>query len=93
MRLKIVSDGTAVGTRVMDDAGRELENVISLDWSIMPGRAATAVITLKEVPVELAAQFENVDWLDVTQQTGTTERRAQQRMQDVLRLPHERRQA
>lgn len=55
MRLKIISDGTVPGTRVVDEeTDREVEGVIAVSWS---GEVATgevkARITVKHMPVEL----------------------------------------
>lgn len=58
MKVKIISDGTAMGTKVIDPkSGEMLEGVIGVDWSCGLGaNEATATITLVQVPVELRAK-------------------------------------
>lgn len=65
VRLKIVSDGTYWGSKVIDtETGRMLPNVASVEWRLPGGNVhgrpeesnAVAVITLLEVPVELEVE-------------------------------------
>ena len=58
MRLKIVSDGTPMGTRVMTLDGQEIEDVNMVAWSITKHSLANATIGLENVPAELKAQTE-----------------------------------
>lgn len=62
-RIRIVSDGTGPGTRVLDAAGNELPLTRHLDsivWRIGPrpeNMPAVAVITLIDVEVELTGDL------------------------------------
>jgi hypothetical protein len=56
MRVKIVSDGTAHGTKVVDQAtGAELEGVTSIEWGLTADQRKPAHVTLYliGIPVEL----------------------------------------
>lgn len=53
MKLRIVSDGTVEGTRVVDERGRRVQNVMAVNWTIGLGGIGTAVIAIKDVPVDL----------------------------------------
>lgn len=55
MKVKIISDGTVHGTKVVDEkTGEMLQNVVDIIWSAgMPYAEARAVVTLLRVPVEL----------------------------------------
>ena len=56
IKLKIVSDGTPSGTHVLDrETGERLENVMVIEWRISVGGLAEAILTLRNVPVELNA--------------------------------------
>lgn len=61
MRIKIISDGTAVGTRVVDrDTGEQLRNVIGIRWRIADyDDRAIAQIEFSNVEVELEAEVKN----------------------------------
>ena len=54
MELKIISDGTSAGTKVVDwKTGEELEGVISVEWSIGVGEFAVAKIELNMARTEV----------------------------------------
>ena len=57
MELKIISDGTSAGTKVMDRrTGEVLEGVISVEWSVKFGEIAVAKIELNVAPVTIIIQ-------------------------------------
>ena len=62
LRLKIVSDGNARMTKVLDVAtGMEILNVRSVTWKLDSSmRTADATIELVAVPVEIESMFERV---------------------------------
>ena len=54
MELKIISDGTSDGTKVVDwKTGEVLEGVTNVEWSIGVGEIAVAKIELNMARVEL----------------------------------------
>lgn len=53
MRLRIVSDGTPDGTRVVDERGHPLHGVASVVWQMERDRTVTATITIREVEADL----------------------------------------
>ncbi len=56
MKVKIVSDGTEVGTKVIDcDTGEAIENVYSAVWECDIDNVRLARLTLKIRPVEIEA--------------------------------------
>lgn len=62
MKLRIVSNGTARGTRVEDDNGELVENVVAVTWVVEdPHSVACAVIKLQRVPVDVEASIAMVD--------------------------------
>jgi hypothetical protein len=55
MKLKVVSDGTRAGTKVVDEDGREVEGVVHVEWSWGHdeyGGLPRATIKLEGVPLE-----------------------------------------
>jgi len=54
IRLKIISDGTPAGTKIVDSrTGEEIEGVKSIVWSICHGEFAVAKIELESCSAEL----------------------------------------
>jgi hypothetical protein len=57
MKLKVISDGTIFGTRVINqDTGEELKGVVSIKWGVScdePNRLAWVALRLINTPVEL----------------------------------------
>ncbi len=55
MKLKIISDGTNLGTKVIDvESGETLGLVQKIDWQIGVGEAfATATVVLSKLPIEV----------------------------------------
>jgi hypothetical protein len=57
MKIKIVSDGTSMGTKIVNaDTGEDtglVKQVQSITWSIDAKSLATVVMTLVKVPVEV----------------------------------------
>lgn len=62
--IRIVSDGTPAGTKILDKEGRVLSMVQTVDWVVTAGEGvAQATIVVAKVPVELLAQ--EVDRVEV----------------------------
>lgn len=68
MRLKIVSDGTNTGTKVIDaDTGKELTNVTSVKWCMHADDIlSVAVIYLFNVEVEISKTITAVEERKIT---------------------------
>ncbi len=58
MKLTITSDGTTGGTRIIDEHGRELRGVQSIEWSINDRRGRLPRHLVSDVPVALTADAE-----------------------------------
>lgn len=58
MKIKIISDGTGRGTRVVTEDGEVLERVLSIKWECVGRQDAVATIEVSRVPVELVARDE-----------------------------------
>lgn len=56
MKLKIVSDGTDDGTKILDENGERIEGCVELCWSIEPGNLADCTMTFLHMPVELESE-------------------------------------
>jgi len=72
MQVKIISDGTLTGTKVVNAQTHEkLEHITSLTWHLdVVSHLATAVVVFQYVPVELSAEiqtsiarFPSIRWL------------------------------
>lgn len=56
MRLRIVSDGTPLGTKVVNlETGETVDGVSMIDWHIETGELAKATIRIHDVDVEIGA--------------------------------------
>lgn len=54
MKLRIVSDGTPLGTHIVNaETGERIENVLGVQWEINGRQTARAIIEVKDVPVDL----------------------------------------
>ena len=60
MRVKIISDGSPMGTRIVDPAtGKQIENVRRVSWSLgVDDLCAVATLELVDVPVEVEGEAE-----------------------------------
>lgn len=57
VKVKIVSDGTTWGTKIVDEeTGNEIHNVTKIEWTAEAGHMCVARITLVKVPVEITAE-------------------------------------
>ena len=56
MKLKIISDGTSQGTRIVSLEGRQLRDVTKVTWSVNAGGKSKAIIEVEEVPVEVVGE-------------------------------------
>lgn len=72
MKIKIVSDGGPLSTRVVNaETGETLEGVVGVEWEhSAPGQLPRTVITVLGVPVEVYADIDTDD--DVIQQAVET---------------------
>lgn len=53
MKLRIESDGTPAGTRVLDENGKAIENVVGLTWELGVGGIARCKMQLVATPVDV----------------------------------------
>jgi hypothetical protein len=58
VKLRIVSDGTAEGTQVVDETGRVLEGLASVTWQLHPDKTVTATLVVREAAMDLSAEVE-----------------------------------
>ena len=58
MKIKIVSDGTPCGTKVLSEDGQELDYIKSINWYIDHSQLAIANISFMKVPVVLLADLQ-----------------------------------
>lgn len=50
MKLKIISDGTSFGTKIIDSTtGEEVEEITSIRWEITAGEVSRATITFDRI--------------------------------------------
>jgi hypothetical protein len=57
MKIKIISDGTSAGTKIVDqDTGEFLNNAVSVTWRISVHGTAVATVTLRDVPVDVVGE-------------------------------------
>jgi len=52
MKLKIISNGTVAGTKLVDELGNMVDHVQSISWSIRIGELSRATIELINIPIE-----------------------------------------
>ena len=53
-KIKIISDGTVAGTRVVDENNTPLDNISRLTWTVSTeDTLATALIEFINIPVEI----------------------------------------
>lgn len=53
-KIKIISDGTVIGTRVVDENNTPLDNINRLTWTVSAeDTLATALIEFINIPVEI----------------------------------------
>ncbi len=53
--VKIVSDGTSLGTKVFDDSGNEIRFIQGINWHIDVHGVATATITVLDVELDVVS--------------------------------------
>ncbi len=86
MKLKIVSDGTPMGTRVEDEKGNRLDGVTSVEWDAGIDRLATCTLELTGVPVEVTSEdihISHVEFMALAQEAQLSEEQAE-RLVDAL---------
>lgn len=52
MKLRIVSDGSNSGTKVLDEFGNRIENIVAVHWSMKVGELSAATIEIRNVEIE-----------------------------------------
>jgi len=52
MKIKIISDGTPLGTKVLDENGIEITGICEVTWFIYPDGPARARLTFANVEIE-----------------------------------------
>jgi hypothetical protein len=57
MKLKIVSDGTIFGTKVLTEDGKPLEYVRSISIFASVDQPPTATVELTQIPVEMTVEL------------------------------------
>ena len=65
MKLKIVSDGTEMGTYVTTEDGENIENIREIRWFIKAGGLAIVTIKLPIMDVDVVGELEGHDVVDV----------------------------
>ncbi len=64
MKLKIVSDGTLDGTKILDENGVRIENAVELVWSAEVGRIPQCSVTFLATPIEFDSAIEAQPLMD-----------------------------
>jgi len=65
VRIKIISDGTAPGTRVVDArTGEPIDGITAISWKVDVNRLAEATLTFIKVPVEAEGEAPIADRTD-----------------------------
>jgi hypothetical protein len=59
--LKIVSDGTPTGTKIVTDDGQEVKNVTHVFWSMRADGTSCAEFTIEPFPVEITCRGAEAD--------------------------------
>lgn len=63
--MKIVSDGTPTGTRILLDDGSELPNVFGLTWSVFADGKCYATIYVENVELESEVHLGSIEFEEV----------------------------
>ena len=59
MKVKIISDGTASGTKLIDqETGKSIEDITSITWSVSVDELAQVNVKFINVPVEVIGEIE-----------------------------------
>ena len=54
MKLKIISDGTSLGTKIVNsDTGEEVEEITSIHWEITAGEGSRATIQFDRIQCDV----------------------------------------
>ena len=56
MKMRIVSDGTALGTKVFGEDGEMIRSVRRVEWSVEVGGLGTAVLHVDNVEVDIVGE-------------------------------------
>lgn len=57
MKLKIISDETSCGTKVVNaETGELLDDVVRIEWACTLGETPLATIVLRDIPIELTCK-------------------------------------
>lgn len=64
MRLKIVSDGTSNGTKIVDEeSGEEVRGVTHIEWSLGVDELAKVTIEFEAVSVDVKGELDTTVWI------------------------------
>lgn len=59
MKLKLISDGTTQGTKVVDiKSGEMIENVYHIRWELTTGGKSMMILDLVDIPAEVIGHAE-----------------------------------
>ena len=61
MKLKIVSDGTPSGTKLVTETGEVIEGVLLVSWSMSTDEDAVVMAELQRVPCEIVTEFRHIE--------------------------------
>lgn len=64
MKLKIVSDGTPMGTFVMDEDGNRVEGVTEIEWNIGVDRVGKCRLAFNLAAIEVETKVEETAQLE-----------------------------
>ncbi len=66
MKVKVISDGTSAGTKVIDEAsGAPLDGVVSITWELQDDPPLVlCYLTLRNVPVAVHAHEPHTSWFE-----------------------------
>lgn len=57
-KMRIVSNGTPHGTKVLDENGVEIKaHIAAIDWSIRPGKAGVVTIEFHNVEIDAVGEM------------------------------------
>lgn len=58
--IKIISDGTPEGTKVLDSQENPIDSIINIDWSIQPDRASIVRLELSPVQIDVVGNIAEI---------------------------------
>ncbi len=64
MKLRIVSDGLSIGTKVLTEDGQEIEGIRKIEWSVNAGCIAEVSIGLTAMEADIVGETDQYEILD-----------------------------